>query len=116
MSIQIYQPAINHLSLVTWVSDTSFKFDGGLWVTKAKNRNKGLLSLLASSRCVEGTINQNVLSYLFIYKLPDGSKNWLITKDKYWKKHPTVFSLARKRYDLLYLVQQPNFKDLLSND
>lgn len=117
MAIQVYQPpsSIDYSCLVTWLSDTTFEFDGGLWETKAKNRNKGLLALLSSSRCVEGSYNPNIISYLFIYKLPDGGKNWIITKDKHWKKHPTVFSLARKRYDLLYLTQTQQFKEILDN-
>lgn len=115
MANQIYNPPsfTDYSILVNWLSDTQFEFDGGVWETKAKNKNKGLLALLSSSRCIEGRVTPNVLSYLFIYELPDGSKSWIITRDKHWKKHPTVFSVARKRYDLLYLTNQQQFKELL---
>lgn len=118
MAIQIYQPpsSIDYLRLVTWISDTQFEFDGGIWETKPKNKGKGLIALIASSRCIKGLTNKNLISYLFIFKLPNGTKDWIITKDKHWKKHPTVFSLARKRYDLLYLTQTQQFKELLNND
>ena len=102
----------NYNKLITWVSDTRFLFDGGLWETRAGNRNKPFKSLIPSSRCVEGKVHKNVLSYLFIYEV-DGKKDFVITNDKHWKKHKTTFSVARKRYDLLYLVTTENFKELL---
>ena len=110
----IYEPD-QCIELIEWVSDTHFKFDGCLWKTRKQYRNKSFTFLMKVSRCVEGEYKPNVLSYLFIFLDSAGKKDWIITTNKYWKQKPTVFSLARKRYDLIYLTKTKQFKSLLED-